>query len=60
MNTEEEFHQSQLEQQQMIEEALDECFKAGAPVDALRFLAWNAGATRWAPPPNVIQMNAHR
>jgi hypothetical protein len=48
---EEEFHQLQLEQQQMVYEALDKCHEAGAPDDELKFLAWQAGCGDWKPTP---------
>ena len=56
MNTDEEFNQSQLEQEQMIEEALDRCYQGKASRDDWLFLAWQTGAVRWTPPNNVIQL----
>jgi hypothetical protein len=43
----------------MIYDALDLCFRAGAPKEELKFLAWQAGCGDWTPAPNVIQLNAH-
>lgn len=53
---EQEFEEANREIEKELWECLDQCFKAGAPVDALKFLAWNAGATQWSPPTNVIQI----
>jgi hypothetical protein len=56
----EEFHQSQLDLQQMIEETLDRCFSGKASRDDWLFVAWHTGAVKWTPPNNIIQLSAHR
>lgn len=52
----EEMAQAGLEQQRMIEEALDRCFQGKASRDDWLFVAWNTGAVKWTPPTNVIQL----
>lgn len=56
---EQEYIEADRQLQQMIYEALDLCFRAGAPKEELKFLAWQAGCGDWSPAPNVIQLNAH-
>lgn len=55
-----EFHQSQLDLQQMIEETLDRCFSGKATRDDWLFVAWHTGAVKWTPPNNVIPLRAQR
>lgn len=51
-----EHQQAQLEQERMVEEALDRCFQGKATRDDWLLIAWQTGAVRWTPPNNVIQM----
>jgi hypothetical protein len=53
---EQEYQQANEQLEHEIWESLDRCFKAGAPVEDLRFIAWQAGATKWSPPANVVQL----
>ena len=46
---EQEFEEANREDERMVWEALDECQRAGAPADALKLLAWHAGAVSWTP-----------
>lgn len=55
-----EHQQALLEQQQMIEEALDRCFQGKASRDDWLFVAWHTGAVKWSPPSNVIQLANRR
>ena len=55
-----EHQQALLEQQQMIEEALDRCFQGKASRDDWLFVAWHTGAVTWSPPSNVIQLANRR
>lgn len=55
-----EHQQAQLEQERMIEEALDRCFQGKATRDDWLFLAWQTGAVKWTPPNNVIPLRAQR
>ena len=53
---EQEFEQANRQLEQEIWETLDRCYYAGAKLDDVRFLAWQAGCVEWAPPTNVISM----
>ena len=55
-----EHQQALLEQQQMIEEALDRCFQGKASRDDWLFVAWHTGACLWTPPTNVIHLANRR
>jgi uncharacterized protein YbcV (DUF1398 family) len=55
VNTDE-YHQAELEMQEMICDALERCANGQATEEDLRLLAWQAGVSHWNPTHKEIRV----